>query len=384
VGVQVPGSGTRGIGHEQNDFERSAARSPWGYAPTYEAVACGVPRVRAVGDPLMPLNDKYPKSVVFVVGMRKDRNDAPAPTAIGTAFFVAVPTAMPDRAWAYLVTAAHVVEFESETWVRVRMKDGSLRSLAVPRWTIHPHDDVAVTFVGIPDDLDRTFVPESNFLDVWPKRPTVGDRVYFIGLLAFAESMVEENVPMVRSGTLGRTYQERVPLRHGDDRVTHHQAHLIDCRSYAGFSGSPCFVQFQSMYSPGDEARGGSWLGGVSQVPETVCLGLISGHWDDMARVQATGDMANDQAVQNIRFPINTGVGIVTPVEKIRECLMDDELVAARTVLDARLIENMKQEEKDKNGTVDSRGEPEPGLTREEFGGALRKVSRRKPSPPEH
>jgi hypothetical protein len=94
--------------------------------------------------------------------------------------------------------------------------------------------------------------------------------------------------------------------------------------------------------------------------------------------------MANDQAVQNIRFPINTGVGIVTPVEKIRECLMDDELVAARTVLDTRLIENMKQEEKDKNGTVDSRGEPEPGLTREEFEGALRKVSRREPSPPEH
>jgi hypothetical protein len=97
---------------------------------------------------------------------------------------------------------------------------------------------------------------------------------------------------------------------------------------------------------------------GVSQVPETVCLGLISGHWDDMARAQATGDMANDQAVQNIRFPINTGVGIVTPVEKIRECLMDEELVAARTARNAQLIENIKREEEEKAGTLDRRGEP--------------------------
>ncbi|MEK6190744.1 MAG: trypsin-like peptidase domain-containing protein [Chloroflexota bacterium] len=355
--------------------------TPEGYAAPYEAVATGVPWVRAVGDPPMPLNDQYPKSVVFVVGLRRDpASGAFVQTAIGTAFFVAIPTALPDRVWVYLVTAAHVVEAETETWVRVRAKNGLLPLVRVPQWTIHPKDDVAVTLVGgVANDLDMICVQEAIFLDVWPRKPTVGDRVYFIGLLAMAESMVQENVPMVRSGTLGRMYQERVPLRHGDDRVTYHQAHLIDCRSYGGFSGSPCFVQFQSTLGEG-ERRGGVFVGGVSLVPETVCLGLISGHWDDMVRAKATGEMANDEIAQNIRFPINTGVGIVTPIEKVRECLMDENLKAARDADDAQLVETAAREEREKAGTPDTTDEPPAGLTKSDFEAALRKVSRRKPS----
>jgi hypothetical protein len=282
----------------------------------------------------MPLNDTFPRSVAFVVGWRTDPEGIRQQSAIGTAFFVAVPATTGNHGWIYVVTAAHVVEFERETWVRVRTKDGSLGLVAVPEWTQHATADVAVAYVNVANALDITWIPMSSFLDVWPNRPTLGDQVYFIGLLEFADSMVEENVPMVRSGTLGRMYQERVALRHGDKRTTRHQAHLIDCRSYAGFSGSPCFVQFQGHQRPG---QSGVFVGGVSLVPETVCLGLISGHWDDLAQAEVGEDLASDPVARGIQVRINTGVGIVTPVEKIRECLMDDELVQARIVRDAHV-----------------------------------------------
>jgi hypothetical protein len=280
------------------------------------------------------------------MGMVRDSDDSQVLGAIGTAFSVGVPTAVPDRSWIYVVTAAHVVESGSQTWIRVRMKDGSLRELSIPKWTSHPRDDVAVAFMGYPD-VDMTLIPVSRLLDEWPTQPMLGDRVYFLGLLALAESMVEENVPMVRSGTLGRLYQDRVPLRHSDDRVTRHQVHLIDCRSYGGFSGSPCFVQFRHKLDKNDPPRTGAWIGGIPLEPDTVCLGLISGHWDDMARAEASGDLANDPLVKSIRFPINTGVGIVTPAERIRECLMDEELVADRAARDAQLVRNQAREEKE-------------------------------------
>jgi S1-C subfamily serine protease len=55
----------------------------------------------------------------------------------------------------YLVTAAHVVRAESETWVRLRRADGTLEDLRVSGWSFHYRVDVAVA----PVDLDETRLP---------------------------------------------------------------------------------------------------------------------------------------------------------------------------------------------------------------------------------
>ena len=66
---------------------------------------------------------------------------------------------------------------------------------------------------------------------------SLGDTVFFIGLLRNLAPMAEAGVPMVRSGTVGRMWQQRIPARTG---LTHAEltGHLIDCRAYQGMSGA--------------------------------------------------------------------------------------------------------------------------------------------------
>jgi hypothetical protein len=278
----------------------------------------------------VPLDDRASKLASFVIADRFNEDTQRGErTAIGTAFYVYVPTeADSQRGWIYAVTAAHVVESPNPTWLRVRWDDGRLDEIAVPQWTIHPTEDVAVApffYQG----LQISWWQTNEFLDVWDRRPTLGDRAYFVGLLAVAQAMVAENIPLVRSGTVGRLYQADMPLKHPDGRITRHEMHLIDSRSYGGFSGAPCLVQFESIRRVDTPSIPGGAIGDLS-FTETVLLGLVSGHFDDMRPVEASAEAANDQLIRSIRFPLNTGVALITPVERIRECLMDDELVQDR------------------------------------------------------
>jgi hypothetical protein len=78
---------------------------------------------------------------------------------------------------------------------------------------------------------------------------------------------------------------------------------------------------------------------------ETLLLGLISGHIDDVAEVTGTGELAGDQTIGKIRFPVNTGVALVTPVERITECLLLDDVVAERQRRDAELGQDTRGRE---------------------------------------
>lgn len=72
------------------------------------------------------------------------------------------------------------------------------------------------------------------------------------------------------------------------------------------------------------------FIAGMSAIPEIRCIGLISGHWDDFAKAQVSADYVDDRLAKGIRVPVNTSVGIVTPIERVTECLMDEDLVSAR------------------------------------------------------
>jgi len=146
----------------------------------------------------------------------------------------------------------------------------------------------------------------------------LGDRVYFIGLLADVPDMVARNIPLVRSATMGAWNQEGVFLGLPDGtRLRMRTAHLIDCHSYKGFSGAPCFLQQDWRYVAGK--------GKLVDGPMTWLLGLVSGHIDVTVPTPVRGDDGLSIAV-----PINSGVGVVTPVESIRELLSSDEFAEDR------------------------------------------------------
>lgn len=282
-------------------------------------------RLRAVGS-YVPLSDTFPKTVAFIVGTR-DRDGVRRQLPIGTGFFLGYrkPLGSLGRLFTtYLVTAAHVVRTEPETWVRVRRADGSLEDLPVPEWEFHHRDDVAVAVMELPDSeprFDVSVMPYRDFVDMG-YRPMAGDRVYFIGLFSPIPAMGERNVPLVRSGTLAAWRQSGVPIRtSGGDRFDY-TAHLIDCRSYAGFSGSPCVVQFPRELSVG---KAGSGVGRPDEA--TQLIGLVSSHFDQRENADLTGEMAD---MGKVGVPVSLGVAAVMPAESIEEVLESEDVVADR------------------------------------------------------
>jgi hypothetical protein len=225
---------------------------------------------------------------------------------IGTGFLVAIPGPGPGTAYEYVVTAAHVLRQNSNILVRVARLDGSVIDLPASGWVFHEdgETDVAVSSIRLDQGVHRfMMVPLVMFMDEHPVELHLGDVVYFIGLLAPITSMHNQNVPMVRSGTLGRLYQDDVRVQWPDGSRHTMTAHLIDCRSHSGFSGSPCYVQFDPRGRGGPDRQ------------DTFLLGLITGHLDEMG----VGP-----------HHINSGVALVTPVEDIRYVLMQKELVEQR------------------------------------------------------
>jgi hypothetical protein len=228
----------------------------------------------------------------------------------------------------YLVTAAHVIRTEVETWVRVRRLDGSLEDKPIEeQWMFHDRDDVAVTPIEL-EEYDIALLPIPDFLPshrslrhgarTFINRPMLGDQVYFAGLFAPIPAMGERNIPLVRSGTLAAMAQPDVPLRLPDGTVLTYTAHLIDCRSYAGFSGSPCFVQFPREPSSGGVGRADE---------ETELLGVISSHFDFRENADLTGEIAD---MGTVGVPIHLGVGVVMPAESLEGLLYRDDVVDDR------------------------------------------------------
>ena len=201
----------------------------------------------------MALNDSIPKSVTFVIGWRKESGASRKQIPIGTGFLVGVrpPIGTPmTRAFTvYVVTAAHVVQAESESWIRLRRISGELEDIPVTDWIFHDRDDVAIAPLELDethDHFDIALLPIPDFLPRsfdWRHgertdafRPMLGDPVYFVGLFSPVPSLSEKNVPLVRSGTLAAIAQPDIPVRRPDNSVAHFTAHLVDCRSYSGLS----------------------------------------------------------------------------------------------------------------------------------------------------
>jgi hypothetical protein len=243
---------------------------------------------------------------------------------IGTGFFLTVQSeSNPKLRHPYLVTAHHVIAGQTDVCVRIAdaWTDGSLAPpLPVTGWSQPvPNVDLAVApfapsrFMGIALEDQviedrRTYRPQELF---------PGSPIHYIGVFVPLDRV------MARSGTIGALDQTNLPLGGYD-----YPAHLVDCRSYGGFSGSPCFVEMSYAALEPTDVLPHPLPEQVSQVADLHHLSMLCGMFT--AHVTDEDDPGNaDNTVSRY------GVGVMLRSDEIREALMTDELRADRRRNDA-------------------------------------------------
>ena len=184
----------------------------------------------------------------------------------------------------------------------------------------------------------------------------LGDEVLVVGLFSrfFGTSKI---IPIVRTGNIAMMPSDRIPVKDFGDV----EAYLAESRSIGGLSGSPVFVR-STLNLPTITKDGKPAV--ISGLGPAHFLGLMHGHWE------LPLSFSNVEQAE----AVNMGVSIIIPAKKVLEVLYHPELVKLRT----EAIEKMKKE---KNLPVtDSASKPEL-FTKVDFEAALKKVSRKIPSP---
>lgn len=241
-----------------------------------------------------------------------------------TGFFVAVPL-NEELFVPYVITARHVLDKSrpyGNLYVRINRKEGGFEDFEAPQdeWTTHLPTDVAVCRVAISIDDFDLLAPQLNVLAtdeyVQSRSISEGDEVFFVGMFSQHPGM-ERNQPIVRFGNISLMPREKiqVELSPGASSVPI-DAYLVEARSWGGHSGSPAFVYFPPDRQPGRIIVGQS---------EVVLLGLVHGHYEIEQDVAFIGDVLGSGKV-----PVNAGIAVVVPAQKIIDTLMQPELVEER------------------------------------------------------
>jgi hypothetical protein len=276
------------------------------------------------------------KTVVFIY---KDAAGTQA-QAQGTGFMIAIPTtADPNRQWAYLVTAQHVVHTNSddlnsplfsELWVRVNTKSGgsAMYKLDIipsgPKQTLFFHSDpsvdIAVLTIGATDadKLDIKTMPEQMLTgadDFKKFNIGVGTDMFFTGM--FTPFLGEKrSYPIVRFGKLAMIPDEKIPFT-GKPA----EGYLMEAFSFGGNSGSPVFFYPSSDNTPGQMNLG---------PPNIKIAGVMRGFFGDAERILFA---ENPTAASAPPVPLskgNTGIAFVVPAHFISEILHSEILEKRR------------------------------------------------------
>jgi trypsin-like peptidase len=286
----------------------------------------------------MPLDDQFPRSVVFICASRPNKAGVEEIRPIATGFLVSVPATFdPALSHSYVVTAGHAVRGSERRWVRVRLQSDEPLDLAANDWLVHHSTDVAIaTFPGGLPEIKKTFIPQSLFADVADAPHLLGDTVYLVGFLRGVREMGSKLTPMVRSGVLGAKYQPGLAIRLSDQSTMVLNGHLVDCLFYPGFSGSPCFVQY---FPEVDNI--------IRLERRTVLLGVAVAHLLDGRQDELEADLIEDSDAHDgeERKAINSGVGVIVPIEYVRELLDAHVTKERRGETEQRLIASRQRED---------------------------------------
>jgi hypothetical protein len=285
----------------------------------------------------MPLSFESIHSAVRIIG-----DDQPAletalrkRAVIGSGFIVNVRTAQGGY-YPYLVTAAHVIENQSEIQVQAaipRPTGGMFSSVVIDNWR-RPLPNVDLAIALFPHFHDIEVFSGIGETDIVPSAGVggpflmLGDQVYYVGILTPLDR------PMVRSGTIGALDQEQLGLE-GYDYV----AHLIDCRSYGGFSGSPVFVSTSVPVLEVSGSFAGKPIGGLAYISHLA--GMFTEHLTEKSEWASS------------RY----GVGVMVRGAEIREALMCDSTRQEREDMDKEI---RKAEKATSPRSTEARGKDVP------------------------
>jgi len=230
--------------------------------------------------------------------------------------------------WPYLVTAHHVVRSQvlSEVDVPDPASDELQRGISVDadQWR-QPIPDVDLAVAPFPHEQVtrwQAFSLETQFIDDDAVVP-LGGTVHYLGIFA------PPDVPMARTGSLG-AYDVLVEKVENGRRYRYH-GDLLDCRSYIGFSGSPCLgtlgyaVLNRPAVVPSEvppNPDGSPPLLVHTANLASVC-GILTSHYSDANNEDAAGIVS--------RY----GVCVMLPAHYIRAALSDDTALAKRRRWDA-------------------------------------------------
>jgi hypothetical protein len=141
----------------------------------------------------------------------------------------------------------------------------------------------------------------------------------------------EQNVPIVRAGNIACMRNEPVFT----DYAGYIDAYLVEAHSISGLSGSPVFLANHPrvLRSPNDPEK---FIHGFhGDRPALYLMGLMHGHFDIKKLNEDT--VVDDE--RDTTEGINTGIGVVVPVEKIVETIRDHPDLANQR---KEVIENEK------------------------------------------
>ncbi len=229
----------------------------------------------------------------------------------GTGFLIVMPSKIQGASFLFLVTAKHVVDKLSgrNVYIRANTKDGKSQELKIldnQKWYFHPTDnaaDVALIPVFLPQEFDFLPIPSSMLLAEKVRLDSgigIGDEVFITGLFVHHVGHAK-NLPIVRTGNIAMTPDERIPIKDFGMMETY----LIEARSIGGLSGSPVFV-----------------IEHKEKQRTLFLMGLIHGHWD-IPSESLIDDISHDAGA---RAGVNVGIAIVTPASKILDILTSDEM----------------------------------------------------------
>jgi hypothetical protein len=261
---------------------------------------------------------------------------------IGTGFVVVVPSeTLANVRYAYVVTAHHVIDLQTK--IQVQAENPFAPGQMYPPFDLadwrQPLPGVDLVLCPMRQDNDdggdQTIQGIAMANEALPPEriPSLGTTIYYIGYLEPLDRM------MVRSGTIGA--QEVVGMKHSQPEYDY-LCHLVDCRSYGGFSGSPCFfTQSHPVLKEQDKRTifGFPERGGYRNLPVgsmahiSVLCGMFTEHLDDKG--------GNTDGVVS-RY----GVGVMLPSLLIWRALMTDEMKGERREWD----DERKEAEQDDSG----------------------------------
>lgn len=229
----------------------------------------------------------------------------------------------------FLVTAQHVVggllAKGHDIWIRTNLKSGLCEQQPVPAqiWHYHPNSpqgsDVAAAMVNDWGDSDVHAIHINGPQGAVASKEVMnslqiglGAEIAIVGLFR-SHFGAEHNVPIVRAGNIAAFQDEPIKTQYSGDI----DAHLIEARSIGGLSGSPVFLTLPPVRMlrvetgrPGHHRMQTTFTSGQG----IFLLGLVHGHFD-------INNLNDDVSEGGGVGGVNTGIGVVVPVEKIVETI---------------------------------------------------------------